>query len=78
MFGLILGFVCRKLADLQRNGSNPVTKLFYAQIAIYLVFSFFTTWFSNPTTWFWLAVTGDVCFYVGHGLPFGRRGNNKL
>ena len=78
VFGLILGFACRKLADLQRNGRNPVTKLFYAQIAMYLVFSFFTTWFSNPTTWFWLAVTGAVCFYVGHGLPFGRRGNNKL
>ncbi len=78
VFGLILGAVCRKLSKLQKTGKNPVSKLFYAQIAMYLVFSFFTTWFSNPTTWFWLAVTGAVYFYVGHGIPFRRRRSRKL
>jgi hypothetical protein len=32
--------------------------------------SFFTTWFSNPTTWFYLAVTAVMAWYCGMG---GRR-----
>ena len=39
--------------------------LIYAQIAMYMALSFFTTWFSNPTTWFYLGMTGAVCWYVG-------------
>lgn len=31
--------------------------LLYAQISIYLLLSFFTTWFSNPTTWFYFGIT---------------------
>ncbi|MCI8464476.1 MAG: oligosaccharide repeat unit polymerase [Lachnospiraceae bacterium] len=65
LFGLILGMACKKIATIQERGNNPVALLFYAQIAMYLVFSFFTTWFSNPTTWFWLAITGMMYFYVG-------------
>lgn len=45
---------------------NPVSYLFYGQIAIYLGLSFFTTWFSNPTTWFWLAVTFAIYLFVGY------------
>ena len=42
---------------------NPLRFLFYAQLAMYLVFSFFTTWFSNPTTWFYFLVTAVLTFY---------------
>ncbi len=38
--------------------------MFYAQVAMYMVLSFFTTWFSNPATWFYLAVTGAVYLWV--------------
>lgn len=77
LFGLILGMACKKLTSVQERGKNPVALLFYAQIAMYLVFSFFTTWFSNPTTWFWLAVTGMMYFYVGlQGRP-GRLGRPR-
>ncbi|HIX52676.1 MAG TPA: oligosaccharide repeat unit polymerase [Candidatus Lachnoclostridium stercoripullorum] len=59
----ILGAVCfllmRKLSRMQ----NPVDYLFYAQIGVYLSLSFFTTWFSNPTTWFYLAVTAALWLY---------------
>ncbi len=72
LFGLILGMACKKVTILQARGRNPVALLFYAQIAMYLVFSFFTTWFSNPTTWFWLALTGILYFYVGW-IPGGRK-----
>ncbi len=65
-FGLVLGMVCRKVAFSQKKSGNPVSCLFYAQIAMYLVFSFFTTWFSNPTTWFWMGLTAIIYVYVGH------------
>ncbi|MCI8550481.1 MAG: oligosaccharide repeat unit polymerase [Lachnospiraceae bacterium] len=65
LFGLILGLACQKTASLKTRGQNPVALLFCAQIVMYLVLSFFTTWFSNPTTWFWLVLTGIMYFYVG-------------
>lgn len=68
LFGFLLGIACKKVTSLQERGKNPVALLFYAQIAMYLVFSFFTTWFSNPTTWFWLVITGMMYFYVGRAL----------
>lgn len=43
---------------------NPVGYIFYAQMALYLLLSFFTTWFSNPTTWFYFAVTAAAAFAV--------------
>lgn len=44
----------------RQNGRmrNPIGYLLYGQFAVYMMLSFFTTWFSNPTTWFYLAVTG--------------------
>ena len=46
------------LTDMVKHIRNPIGYLLYAQIAVYFGLSFFTTWFSNPTTWFYLAVTG--------------------
>ena len=65
VFGLILGAACSSLSRLTAKATNPVMYLFYGQIAMYLVFSFFTTWFSNPTTWFWLGITLIIFIYVG-------------
>ena len=56
---LVLGILARILITrLKRD--NPVIYLFYGQMAIYLGLSFFTTWFSNPTTWIWLIITGII------------------
>ena len=44
--------------------SCPAGHVIYAQIAMYMMLSFFTTWFSNPATWFYLAVTGIIYMYV--------------
>ncbi|MDO4938379.1 MAG: O-antigen polymerase [Lachnospiraceae bacterium] len=41
---------------------DPMAAVFYAQFAIYMILAFFTTWFSNPTTWFYLAVTVIIYF----------------
>lgn len=48
----------------RRKLTCPAGHVIYAQIAMYMMLSFFTTWFSNPTTWFYLIVSGIVYVYV--------------
>lgn len=57
LFALVLALVCAWLTDCQRRTGHVFVSLIYVQFAFYLLFSFFTTWFSNPSTWFYLAVT---------------------
>lgn len=73
LLGAVLGAVCAFLARKMREDGNPVIYLFGGQMAMYLVLSFFSTWFSLPTTWFWLAVTVVLYWYVG-GTMGGRLG----
>lgn len=58
----ILGGLAFYLMQKMKKVRNPITYLFYSQIAIYMMLSFFTTWYSNPTTWFYLAATGAIAF----------------
>ena len=60
LFGLILGAVCAALTQKIRKSNNPILYLFYAQLALYLALSFFSSWFTVPTTWFWFALTGAL------------------
>ena len=76
LFGLILGAVCFLVLKEQGEKKNPLRFLFYAQLAMYLVFSFFTTWFSNPTTWFWFGLTGICYWYVGRNKTHKRSDEN--
>lgn len=69
---VLVGCVARMLINRVRKGTNPITYLFYGQIAIYVGLAFFTTWFSNPTTWFWLAMTCFMYWFVGHGMKKKR------
>ena len=73
LFGFVLGAACSGLEYLVERSSNPVGKLFYGQMAMYLFLSFFSTWFSNPTTWFWLAVTWLMYLYVGGYVPVRKK-----
>lgn len=57
LFAVVLGLFCRFVAELAERGENPIGYLLYGQAAMYLVLSFFTTWYTNPTTWFWYGVT---------------------
>ncbi len=57
IFSGLLGAVSYLLMREKGAVRNPVFLLIYAQFAIPLSLSFFTTWFSNPATWFYLAVT---------------------
>ena len=58
LFACILGMICISAGRMMKRIRNPVGISVYAQFAMYLVLSFFTTWFSNPATWFYLIVTG--------------------
>lgn len=60
----ILGGVSYGLMRMAEHLRNPVGYVFYAQFAMYLLLSFFTTWYSNPTTWFYLVVTAMAAFVV--------------
>ncbi|MDW2796230.1 O-antigen polymerase [Clostridium boliviensis] len=70
LFSCILGAVGFFLMRFIKRVRNPIGYLFYAQFAMYLILSFFTTWFSNPATWFYLAVTGALyvfCSWKNNG-----------
>ena len=56
-FGLILGLLSCLIFHLTHTLKNPVAPLLYGQALLYLIFSFFSTWYSNPTTWFYYGVT---------------------
>ncbi len=66
LFAVLLGGAAGRIAKTIKGCSNPAAYLFYGQIAIYMGLAFFTTWFSNPTTWFWLALTGMMYCFVGY------------
>ena len=63
-FGGLLGGCCYLLGRFRRKLTCPAGHVIYAQIAMYMMLSFFTTWFSNPTTWFYLIISGIVYAYV--------------
>lgn len=58
LLGCILGVAAFFLMRTVKRVRNPIGYLFYAQFAMYMILSFFTTWFSNPATWFYLGLTG--------------------
>ncbi len=62
-FSCLLGAAAYLLTVKLRELRNPVGYLLYAQMAAYLMLSFFTTWFSNTTTWFYLIVSGMMAVY---------------
>lgn len=73
LLAAVLGAVSAKLTTWVKESNNPVSYLFYGQIAIYLALSFFTTWFSNATTWFWLILTFGMYLFVGYDKKENRR-----
>ena len=67
LFAVVLGLVSGAVAYAHRKDQNPFSALLYAQLAFYYLVSFFTTWFSNPATWFYLGVSFLLYFgYAGY------------
>ncbi len=63
-FGLLLGAVSSLITDVSFRRKTAVGVLLYAQIAFYMALSFFTTWFSDATTWFYFIATGAIAVYI--------------
>ncbi len=66
LFGCMLGFLCKGIMYLMRKDENPIKYLLFGQIVMYFILAFFSTWFSNPTTWFWFAITLIMYIYVNN------------
>ncbi|MBQ6679247.1 MAG: oligosaccharide repeat unit polymerase [Lachnospiraceae bacterium] len=59
----LLGIVISYLSVLIRR-RRMLGYLLYAQFGIYMLLSFFTTWFSNPTVWFYFIASFVIALYV--------------
>ena len=70
-FCALLGFVAARLEKKLREQHSPVFCMFYAQFSIYIMLSFFTTWFSNPATWVDVLDTGLIAWFVGGKRQWG-------
>lgn len=69
LFSCLLGLAAYLLMKALPRMKNPAGYLLYSQMAAYMMLSFFTTWFSNPATWFYLALTAAIalyCSWKGH------------
>lgn len=73
LFAALLGLFAAWLMDRAGRPGNPFWQLFYSQAALYFMLSFFTTWYSNPTTWFYFAATGAAAVYVEIIKKFSAR-----
>lgn len=64
VFALALGIIANRLEKRAYQKGDARSIMLYGQFAIYMALAFFTTWFSNPTTWFYIAVTFAVCAFA--------------
>ena len=70
LFGLLTGAISAGITRMTQKHGGVLGVLLYAQFAVYMTLSFFTTWFSNPTTWFWLIASFCIALYCT--IPEGK------
>ncbi|MDO4438241.1 MAG: O-antigen polymerase [Eubacteriales bacterium] len=79
LFATLLGIVLSILAFLIKQvyledmDINPILYLIAAQLLFYCMFAFFTTWYSNPTTWFYLIFSLMICLYTSFYMKMKSR-----
>ena len=61
VFALLIGMIGTYLESKVLQKADVCALMLYGQFAIYIGLTFFTTWFSNPTTWFYVGVTVLLC-----------------
>lgn len=64
IFGLLLGIACEEMNRWSNQRKSPFAQLFYGLTAICIMLSFFSTWFSNPTIWFYYTAALLLWIYV--------------
>ncbi len=57
LFAALLGAISERITASTERKRSVFCLLLYAQFAVYLGLAFFSTWFSNPTVWFWFAAS---------------------
>ncbi len=65
-FSALLGGVSYFFEGWIRRTRNYCVYVLYAQMAMYLGLAFFTTWFSNPATWFYFLITGVITWFCSY------------
>ena len=75
-FGCVLGPVSAVLSWLAYKRKSVLGVLLYVQFAFYMGLAFFTTWFSNPTTWFYFVITAMIGIFVKLP-PFRKKEKEK-
>ncbi|GEM_PF-217194 len=63
LLALLFGAFSSYAYSIKNKYQKAFGLLLYAQLWIYAALSFFTTWFSNPTTWFYLLATLAIGFW---------------
>ncbi|MCL2865152.1 MAG: oligosaccharide repeat unit polymerase [Lachnospiraceae bacterium] len=64
LVGLVIGLASAVITRWIRNNKSPIAYFLHGQMAIYLGLAFFSTWFSNPTTWFFFGLTTFMFIYI--------------
>jgi len=65
VFSGAVGFAASRLEKRMNGEHSPIVFVLYSEMAVYMALAFFTTWFSNPATWFYFAETLAVYLYCG-------------
>ena len=60
---LLIGAIAYFIEHYTIDRCDKAAGLVYSQFALYMILAFFTTWFSNPTTWFYLGVS-IICVLI--------------
>jgi len=69
IFAGLLGLIFKYLYLEIRTRKHAFSVFIGAQLTSYLILAFFTTWFSNPTTWFYFGisiVSGLLLWYINY------------
>lgn len=61
-FTFVLGMIAAQLNDIFIKKKSLFIVLIYAQYAFYMLFSFFTTWFTTPQTWVYMILSVLIYF----------------
>lgn len=79
MFVLGAAMACLGACIRKNVNTSMIPAFIYAQLDFYLLFAFFTTWFSNPATWFYLIASAAIgifiCLYVKFAEHIYRHNN---
>ena len=64
VLGYVMGLVEKKLLRGEQRGSLRFRYVMGAQPLFYICLSFFTTWYSNPSTWFYLGASAATYIFI--------------